>query len=85
MRNGYFTHREATGLIYETQSYSHKKRDMYRIFDDINVDSVYRELHSKHFKKFYNGKPTKRYLKILKKIRLSEQYPMDMMETLLLM
>jgi len=36
-------------------------------------DEHYKELYSKHFKKFYNGKPTKRYLKLLQQIEKAEK------------
>jgi len=81
----YFYHRKASGLIYESQSYSSKIRGIYKIYDEINMYEVCQELHSKHFKKFYNGQPTKRYLKLMNKINQSERYPPDMMQRLLMM
>ncbi len=73
---GYFLHREAfRGCMYESQTYSHKNRALFRQFEmATGGDKAYDQLYSKHFKKYYAGKPTKRYLKILKQIRLSEQF-----------
>jgi len=39
----------------------------------FGIDKVYEEIYSKHFKKQYNGKPTKRYLKLLKQVEAYEE------------
>lgn len=68
--NGYFYHREAfTGCFYFSQTRSKKWRIMES--DDIcgfRSEKVYRTIYSKHFKKHYNGNPTKRYRNLLKMI-----------------
>jgi hypothetical protein len=83
----YFLHREAFKyLYYEKQNVSKKTRSLHFIFDRIYLkDEVFEEQYKKHFKPYYNGKPTKRYQKILDKIRLSENYPVGTLERLLLM
>ena len=83
----YFLHREAFNyLYYEKQIESKKTRYLHSIFDRAFLkDEVYEEQYKKHFKTHYNGKPTKRYQKILDKIKLSESYPVGTIERLLMM
>lgn len=38
----------------------------------MKTDKLYSELYSKHFTKYYNGKPTKKYLKLKKQIQKAE-------------
>ena len=68
--NGYFLHRDAfEGCFYEKQTYSKRFREMIKIYEsEFALDECYEELRSKHLKKTYNGKPTKRYMNLLKKI-----------------
>ena len=47
-------------------------------------DKCYDEIYSKHFKKHYNGKPTKRYLKLMRKINSVERISSPKLERLLL-
>jgi len=72
--NGYFLHREAfKGSMYEKQTHSKKWREVEKVYGAyFDNDKLYSELYSKHFRKYYNGKPTKRYLKLLKQIEKSE-------------
>ena len=72
--NGYFFHREAfKGCLYESQTQSKGSKQMDKLIGaDIILDQLYRQLYKKHFKKFYAGKPTKRYLRILKQINKIE-------------
>lgn len=83
----YFLHREAfRNLYYEKQIESKKTRELHSIFDKVFLkDEVYEEQYKKHFKTHYNGKPTKRYQKILDKIKLADTYPADTMQRLLMM
>lgn len=83
----YFLHREAfRQLYYEKQIESKKNRYLTSIFDKAFLkDEVYNEQFKKHFKTHYNGKITKRYKKILDKIKLSESYPAGTFERLLMM
>ena len=71
---GLFLHREtSTDGMYKTQTYSKKWRDLERVYGCyFDVDKYYKELYSKYFKTHYNGKPTKRYLKLLKEIKKSD-------------
>jgi len=70
----YFYHRSAfRGCMYEKQTYSHNNRTLYKKWDQLfSTDKVYEQLYSKHFKKFYAGKPTKQYLKLMRKIQAAE-------------
>jgi hypothetical protein len=65
-----FLHRKAfTGCYYEKQTYSKRNRDLYRSFEMLNdTDKAYDTIYSKHFKKYYAGKPTKRYYKAMQGI-----------------
>lgn len=71
---GYFYHRSAfRGCMYEKQTYSHKSRDLCGKFEKVfGTDKVYEQIYSKYFKKTYAGKPTKRYLKLMRKLKLAE-------------
>lgn len=71
MVNTYFLHRSAfPNAMYEKQTYSKSSRQQFqlwsRLFDD---DKIYEQLYSKYFKKTYRGHPTKRYLKLLNKLK----------------
>lgn len=62
--------------MYESQTHS----KYYRYIENtlgvsFKMDKLYGQLYSKHFKKTYAGKPTKRYLKIMKQIQLIEGRP----------
>jgi len=52
-----------------------------------NLLNIYfiEELYSKHFKTHYNGKPTKRYLKLLKQINKNVRFSASDIEQLFLM
>ncbi|MEI6865770.1 hypothetical protein [Flavicella sp.] len=67
---GLFLHREAfKGVMYESQTYSKSFRLLGKSMGAyFKTDKIYEELYSKHFKKTYKGKLTKRYLKLLKQI-----------------
>jgi len=68
--NGYFQHRAAYDKgYYQTQTLGTKDKFLIRQFDKLQkCNKAESQLHSKYFKRYYNGKPTKRYLKILKEI-----------------
>ena len=67
---GYFLHREAfNDCMYESQTHSKSYRSLDKQFGGIfKRERLYEELYSKHFKKFYKGKPTKRYIKIMEEL-----------------
>lgn len=72
--DGYFYHRSAfRGCMYEKQTYSHNNRWLGKQFDKMaGRERAYEQIYSKFFKKQYNGKPTKRYLKLLKQVNAGE-------------
>lgn len=82
---GYFLHREAfTGCMYEKQTESKRARTQTKMIDTVfRTDVLYEQLYSKHFKKMYAGKPTKKYIKLMKKIRQAESVPYYEIERLL--
>ncbi len=70
---GYFKHRSALpGLMYQIQIESKKWREWNRIFAKDFNDKLHAELYSKYFKRYYNGKMTKRFARISKKIQETE-------------
>ena len=71
MVSKYFLHRNAfNGAMYEKQTYSKNSRGQIQLLERLLVnEKAYEELYSKHFKKYYNGKPTKRYMKLCRQIR----------------
>ncbi|RKT01040.1 hypothetical protein [Chryseobacterium defluvii] len=69
LNSGYFLHRTAfNGVYYEKQLQSKKWREWERMFGSFLDDKIYEEMNKKHFKKYYKGKPTKKYLQLMKKI-----------------
>jgi hypothetical protein len=72
--DGHFLHREAfKGCYYESQIQSKKWRWMDKLYgDSFKLDSLYEQLYQKYFKKTYAGKPTKKYLKLRRKIDHAE-------------
>jgi len=84
---GYFLHRETfKGCMYDSQTKSKRWRQMDRVYGSyFELDNLYEELYSKHFKTHYNGKPTKRYLKLLKQINKNVRFSASDIEQLFLM
>ena len=80
--DGYFLHREAfNGCMYESQTRSKNYREMDKSFGAFfKTDELYSQLYQKHFKKFYAGKPTKRYLQIMEQIQKAESIPHNEIE-----
>ncbi|TAL62566.1 MAG: hypothetical protein EPN85_02415 [Bacteroidetes bacterium] len=60
-----FLHRKAfIGCMYKKQTQSKR----WRLWDSIlDCEDAKEKIHSRYFKKHYNGKPTKRYSQLLKK------------------
>lgn len=83
---GYFLHREAfNGCMYESQTQSKNYRQLDKTLGAyFKSDNLYSELYKKHFKKWYAGKPTKKYLQIMKQIQKAENIPYSEIEKLLL-
>ncbi len=72
---GYFLHREAfKGCMYESQTQSKKYRQLDKTLGAyFRTDDLYSQLYQKHFKKTYAGKPTKKYLKLIKQIERQKE------------
>lgn len=72
--NGYFYHRNAfKNGIYESQVFSKNLRLMDKTLGVyFGVEKLYTELYKKNFKRYYAGKPTKRYLKIMEQIKKAD-------------
>lgn len=72
--NGRFMHRSALPSgMYSKQTQSKTWRQMEKIYSPyFDSEKNYKELHSKYFKRYYNGKPTKRYIKLMNRIKQSE-------------
>lgn len=68
--DNHFYHRSAYKFgTYQTQTLGIKDKYLIRLFDKATkAKSAKNKLHSKNFKKYYNGIPTKQYLKLLKQI-----------------
>jgi len=83
----YFLHREAfTGLMYQNQIESKSSRYLLKIFNKVYLpDEVYEQRYKKYFKTHYKGNPTKKFLKLENKIRISDSYPFGTLESLMLM
>lgn len=83
--NGCFLHREAfEGCMYESQTQSKKNRILNKsLFPYFQTDQLFEQLYKKHFKKTYAGKPTKKYLKLIKQIERAENIPLFVLEELL--
>jgi hypothetical protein len=73
--NGIFQHRTALKKgMYSKQTTSKNWRRLSRYYGSyFESDNLYKELYSRHFKTHYKGKPTKRYLRILNKLKQSNQ------------
>lgn len=82
---GYFLHREAfNGCMYESQTRSKKYREIEKAFGAyFDVDRNYDKLYKKGFKRFYAGKPTKKYLKLNRRIKQAESIPLERIERLM--
>lgn len=80
--NSYFLHREAfNGCMYETQIQSKKNRQFdKKLGAYFKIDNLYSELNKKHFKKYYSGKPTKKYLIVMEKIMKAERISLKEIE-----
>jgi hypothetical protein len=78
----YFYHREAfRGCMYFRQTLSQRARVLDRqIVTAFMSDKLYAQLHKKHFKKQYAGKPTKRYLKLTKRIEQANSFDIRILE-----
>nr|WKN35053.1 hypothetical protein K4G66_21995 [Tunicatimonas sp. TK19036] len=79
----HFLHRSAFNAIYESQTYSRNNRALSHMAEiAFGSDKLYDELYSKYFKRFYAGKPTKRYLRLKKKIQKADRFSQQDIEGL---
>lgn len=83
---GKFQHRTALKSgMYSKQTQSKKWRLIEKAYGNyFDSENTYSELYSKHFRKYYKGKPTKRYLKLMDKIKEIEKVSASDIERLLL-
>ena len=74
--NEMFMHRSnLPSGMYSVQTESKNWRRMSKFYGSYyKLDDYYEELYSKHFKTHYNGKPTKRYLKLIEQIKKVEDF-----------
>jgi uncharacterized protein Yka (UPF0111/DUF47 family) len=52
-------------------------REWIKMFGMMLDDEVYQQLYKKHFRSHYRGKPTKRYLQLMKIIEQRENVNID--------
>jgi len=72
--NGYFLHRNAFKGMYKKQTESKSWRKMSRDLENYyGLDDLYEQIYSKHFRTHYAGKPTRQYVRLMKKIEKSEE------------
>ena len=83
--SSHFYHRSAlVGCMYEKQTYSKHGRNLDKMLGAyFQSENIYSQLHKKHFKKYYAGKPTKKFLKLSQQIREVERIPPNYIENLL--
>lgn len=85
LNSGYFLHRTAfKDVYYEKQLQSKKWRSWEKTFGSYLDDKLYEQLYKKHFKKFYKGKPTKKYVQLMKKINTRKPIDFEDIESFLL-
>ena len=70
--------------MYSTQTHSKSWRSMKRVYGSyFDSEKCYEQLYSKYFKKYYKGKPTKRYLKLMRKISEADRISITDLKRLL--
>ncbi|MBE7641054.1 hypothetical protein GUB10_11980 [Salegentibacter sp. BLCTC] len=87
LMNGRFMHRsKLPGAMYSKQIQSKKWRQIEKIYGCyFDQEKYYEQIYSKHFRKYYNGKPTKKYKRLLKEIKKAERFTVRDIEELFLM
>jgi hypothetical protein len=82
--NGQFAHRTAFAGMYNCQIKSKTGREFSKTFGAIiNIDEIYNEINSKYFTRYYKGKPTRRYKRMLKQLEKTKQTNIDKFKNLL--
>lgn len=84
--DGRFIHRSSLSHgMYYIQTYTKKFRAIEKTYRNyFDFEKLYNELNSKHFTKYYNGKPTKKYVKLKAKIEDGERFSLHEIERLFL-
>jgi hypothetical protein len=70
----YFLHRTAFGgCMYVKQTKSKNIRKQIKMIDAVfKTTELYEQIYSKHLKKSYAGRPTKKYIRLMSKIQRAE-------------
>lgn len=76
---GWFLHRDAfNGVYYDSQIRSKKMRYYDKMFGPMyQTEKLYNELNKPSFKPYYNGQPTKRHIRINKKLHAASQVSIE--------
>jgi hypothetical protein len=82
----YFLHRKAfKGCMYDIQTKSKDARATNKMIESVfRTDDLYGQLYGKYFKRSYAGKPTKKYIRLMKKIQRAESISAHEVERILL-
>jgi hypothetical protein len=60
-------------MLYEKQTQSKEHRFLEQTYGGyFKADKLYEQMYEKHFRKTYAGKPTKKYLKIMRELKMYE-------------
>ena len=75
--SGCFTHRDAfSWCMYSSQARGKGDRSNHKFIETyFRTNKIIKQLTKKHLKKQYAGRPTKKYSKLMAKLRLSENIP----------
>jgi len=82
---GYFLHREAFKFcFYEKQIQSKYARSLEKNFGGyFKAESLFEQIHKKHLKKSYAGKPTKKFTKLSRELQKAEKIDFREVERLM--
>jgi hypothetical protein len=74
---GYFMHREAfKGCMYKKQTKGKRERAQMKMIETyFRTGKLNEQLHGKYFKRTYAGKPTKKFTRLMQKIKRAERIP----------
>lgn len=75
LNNGIFTHREAFAGMYKIQTESHRNRQITQKYKPMYAGNEYDQLQAKYFTRYYNDRPTKRFSRLIAKIKKAEAMP----------
>jgi len=65
----FYSRRAWVGCMYEKQTHSHKSRQFSKSFDLLSISD---KLNAKHFREYYSGHPTKKYLYLIRKYEIKK-------------